>query len=396
MNKIYIVLGQVASSVSNFIVGFFVLWSMSNNEFADYTIVFSLVLFLVSVQNSLINTPLMVEKGNYSNALVRLFFSYGVRLSIAFVVPVFFLLYIFDVDNIGFLSLVFFPVLMWRELCRMTMLWFDDFKFMARLEVLQLISLLLLLSFFYGFCSIDIIYVYISIAISALVFTIVVVFSKGMNRVYLGEFCYFDLWHEIKWSLKGVLITEINSRGYVYIVSIFFGKDFLALLNAPRLIVNPINSIAYAFVKYCRPKVAEAVNRGGIEESLLILKEYKIITFLLAFFSAVLCCLLWEWIYSFFFYKFEYIYVSYIAVFWFVILLFQISNMYSSNFIQVCRKFKCLFFVSVVSSLMVFSWLSAVVVLGLDGFYVLPSIGFSEVIIFLGLMKLKNKIIAKK
>ena len=42
------------------------------------------------------------------------------------------------------------------------------------------------------------------------------------------------------------------------------------------------------------------------------------------------------------------------------------------------------------------TWLSAVVVLGLDGFYVLPSIGFSEVIIFLGLMKLKNKIIAKK
>jgi len=386
--KSLVIVSQIASSLTNFSVGFFVLWGLSITEFADYSIVMSIGLFLVSIQNALISTPLMIEKGKLRDSLVNVFFGYGVKLLYMLVIPISIFLLLLDVGEILFLSVIYFPLVLGRELCRMVIIWWSDINLMAVFEIVQLFATLVLLLMMYSLGVVSILNVYVALSIPMLISFAYLVYVYGLKKVQNSNFSYRDIWHDVKWSIKGVLVTEMNSRGYVYIVTLFFGKELLALFNAPRLIVNPINSIGYALVKFSKPKVAAEMNNGSSGSAWKILQEFRLFTYVIAIISAIFCYYLWGYIYSILFNKFDEIEVASVAVFWFFVLILQISNMYMASFLQVCKKFKKIFIVSTISAVIVFTYLFILVSLGISDRYILFSALISELFLFFGFLKL--------
>lgn len=393
IEKVFVIISQGASSMTNFALSFFVLRSLPTNEYGNYSLVVAIGLFIISIQNSLVNTPLMIEKGNFSDDILNVFFNYGIRLSFILILPVYFLLYILDVNGSIFLVTTYFPLLLVRELCRMAIIWKSDMRMMVYLECFLMISTIGFLSFIYFIDIVTILNVYIAAALSMLICVGFIIKKYSLHRGTDQLFDYSSILTNVKWSLKGVIVTELNSRGYVYIISFFFGKEALALLNAPRLIVSPINSIGYAFAKFSKPKLAQKINQGEIGGAFAILSEYRMFSFIIAISISAICYIFWETIYNLFFIKFDKTSISYITIFWFVMLFFQITNMYNSSFLQSYKKFKGLFWVTSLSALLSSVLLFFLIFFDMNENYILFSILFSELCVFCGLLQLRKRAI---
>ncbi|MFT3850651.1 MAG: hypothetical protein QM739_18840 [Propionivibrio sp.] len=68
--------------------------------------------------------------------------------------------------------------------------------------------------------------------------------------------------HEIRWSLLGVVTTEIQNRGYLYIAAVVFGPATVALLQAGRILFGPLNLLSAAWARVARPQFAALLARG--------------------------------------------------------------------------------------------------------------------------------------
>ena len=67
--------------------------------------------------------------------------------------------------------------------------------------------------------------------------------------------------HEIRWSLLGVITTEVQNRGYVYIAAAVFGPAVVAQLQAGRLLFGPLNLLTSAWSRVARPQLAVLLGR---------------------------------------------------------------------------------------------------------------------------------------
>ena len=67
--------------------------------------------------------------------------------------------------------------------------------------------------------------------------------------------------HEIRWSLLGVVTTEIQNRGYLYIAAAVFGPATVALLQAGRILYGPLNLLSAAWARVARPQFAALIAR---------------------------------------------------------------------------------------------------------------------------------------
>ena len=71
-----------------------------------------------------------------------------------------------------------------------------------------------------------------------------------------------DQWHEIRWSLLGVITTEIQNRGYVYIAAAVFGPAAVAQLQAGRILFGPLNLLSGAWARGARPQLAGLIGHA--------------------------------------------------------------------------------------------------------------------------------------
>jgi O-antigen/teichoic acid export membrane protein len=70
--------------------------------------------------------------------------------------------------------------------------------------------------------------------------------------------------HEIRWSLLGVITTEVQNRGYVYIAAVVFGPAVVAQLQAGRILFGPLNLLTNAWARVARPQLAGLLGRCDI------------------------------------------------------------------------------------------------------------------------------------
>jgi len=68
--------------------------------------------------------------------------------------------------------------------------------------------------------------------------------------------------HEIRWSLLGVITTEVQNRGYLYIAAAVFGPATVAQLQAGRILFGPLNLLTNAWARVARPQFAALIGRG--------------------------------------------------------------------------------------------------------------------------------------
>lgn len=69
---------------------------------------------------------------------------------------------------------------------------------------------------------------------------------------------------EIRWSLLGVLTTDIQNRGYLFVAAAVFGPASVAQLQAGRIFFGPLNLLTSAWARVVRPQLAAQIGEGKL------------------------------------------------------------------------------------------------------------------------------------
>lgn len=82
---------------------------------------------------------------------------------------------------------------------------------------------------------------------------------------------YNDIRTDVGWSLLGASQTEVQLRGYVFIVQMWLGLAALGVLQAGRIVISPLLLIATAWARIARPRFVEMHNNqdGAVVKLLL-------------------------------------------------------------------------------------------------------------------------------
>lgn len=90
-------------------------------------------------------------------------------------------------------------------------------------------------------------------------------------RFSLGEEArraYLTVWRDqSRWALLGVVATEFQQRGYVFVVALFFGTAHVALLQAAALVFRPVQLLTHAWGRLARVVLAGHFANGRHREA---------------------------------------------------------------------------------------------------------------------------------
>lgn len=92
-----------------------------------------------------------------------------------------------------------------------------------------------------------------------------------------GSFiAYKPIWIAMtRWSLLGVVLTEVTANAHAYLVTLISGPASFALLAAGALLMRPVSLVFAALPDLERPAMARAIAGGNIARACQIVKEFR-------------------------------------------------------------------------------------------------------------------------
>ncbi len=273
-------------SGANFAVTVLLIKYLPKEDYGFYAIAFSVSLFLISIQNALVTTPLTVllaeksseEKDKYIPALFwgQLYFLLPfVILSIIILYilslqaenPKIYFIYIgLSIASIGILVKEYFKACLFvveQEAKVISM----DFVF-----IIAYIGSLFILNFT-GIISVT--WVIITLGITSLSASFAQINSiKKLSSLKDIMKSYHENWIYGKWALVGVTTTHIHTYGYIYILGLLLGSEAVAEINASRILLMPFLLLSSGWGRISRPYGAK------LRESNQMSKYFKEILFI--------------------------------------------------------------------------------------------------------------------
>jgi O-antigen/teichoic acid export membrane protein len=87
---------------------------------------------------------------------------------------------------------------------------------------------------------------------------------------------YARIWRDMtRWSLMGVVLTEMTANAHAYLVTLIAGPAAFALLAVGALLMRPISLVYAALPDVERPAMARAIAAGDAGRALRIVKQFR-------------------------------------------------------------------------------------------------------------------------
>ncbi len=87
---------------------------------------------------------------------------------------------------------------------------------------------------------------------------------------------YGRIWQDItRWSLLGVMLTEMTANAHAYLVTLVAGPAAFALLAVGALLMRPVSLVLTALPDMERPVMARAIAAGDRERAFRSVKEFR-------------------------------------------------------------------------------------------------------------------------
>jgi O-antigen/teichoic acid export membrane protein len=257
---------QAMLSAVNFVVTIILIKSVSKVEYGYYSIAFSVSLFLVSIQNAIVTTPLTVllttKKGKYKqdycSALCLGQFVIVLPLICTGLVIIM-LLYSLGMDATkasvsGALCLAAAGIL-FREFLR-SYFFAEESPFKVfKLDLYYTLAYLGLIGIAYLIFDVNGAAVFIIMGVSA--FLISIIFNRGLRYSYNWKSIkesYSENWEFGKWALLGVFVTHIQHYSYLYLLGALSGSAAVADVSASRLLLMPFQLLQAGWGKTTMPR----------------------------------------------------------------------------------------------------------------------------------------------
>ncbi|MFT4078415.1 lipopolysaccharide biosynthesis protein [Rhodomicrobium sp.] len=374
---LYSVLDQAALSAFNFALAFALIriWSDNPEVFGVYSMVFAGSLALISVQNALINAQFTILRPKATSesdesTLLSMFWTVNVAVVICAMLLMFASILATGSDlALAASAAAYVGATLLREYTRS-----HHFSDMNVLAVLALdgVSLAISIGLFaaaYAFgppLGLPILF-----AILAAGLLIASGLAIRMHRQHYRILAdretvafYRAVWRKHSfWALMGVLTSEFQQRGYVFVVAAAFGAGSVALIQAAALLFRPIQLVTHAWGKLARAVLADHLARGDVARArAFTLQSFAVLGALFLAFSAALA-LGWPFISDVLF-RGRYTDLGAIVVLWGIAAAVIMSTGIFSLEVQTLMRFRELSFGAALGALVCAVVLAAVVLFG--------------------------------
>jgi len=347
-------------SAVNFLVQIILIKTLPKEEYGYYAFAFSLTLYLVSLQNATVNTPMTVllaekkgnKKYNYINSLYSGQFAILLPTA-AFSLIALLFLFILGWKGIGIsitTALIIASVgILWREFLRAYFFAEEEpikvlkLDFTYSLIFISLIGIAAML--FELSVPMIIIFMGLTAAISSALFKKDIKFNLKWNNI---KEAYLENWQFGRWSLIGVTTTHIQSYSYLYLIGMLLGSFAMAEVSASRILLVPATLAITGWGKVVRPHGAKLREEGRLKRFYKELIFTSIIFCIIMFLAVILLNIFSDSLINLVFtekYKgiFKYFF------FWAAIFTVGFIRSNASFGLQVIKKFKYLAGINVVT-----------------------------------------------
>jgi O-antigen/teichoic acid export membrane protein len=271
------VFDQGVVSAFNFALNLFLIKLWSAEDFGVFAIIAAASLFTTMLQNALINTPLAVHFPSaptlMEQALLRRVFSAANLVLTIIVLTLSFvgLMYWLGVAKLAVvLGASFYVTIQFvREYYRALLAVEGRLASLLFVDVSYVVLVIIVLAYlhWYGDASMQTMAVFFGVLSSLGLLTILrfTIPEKWPSLTHLPKeivTVFTQQMHEIRWSLLGVITTDIQNRGYIYIAAVFFGPTTVAHLQAGRIFFGPLNLLTSAWARVARPQLAGLIGQG--------------------------------------------------------------------------------------------------------------------------------------
>ncbi len=282
---------QAMLSTLNLSISIILIKTTSKAEFGYYSLALPISLFLISIQNAIINTPLAVllitKKGGdrlqYAASLCYgQFFAILPAVFIGLVAIGLLRFWNLDSTQASVAAALCLATvgLLFREFLRAYFFAKETPLRVLKLDALYAILLLGLIALGYLFLTISVPTVFVLMGVSALL--VALLFSRE-----LGWHChpksvtesYCENWKFGKWALLGVLVTHIQNYSYVYLLGVLLTSVAVADVSAARLLLVPLVFVESGWGKIVVPHGSRLREEGQIA---LFFKEQILVSLVLA------------------------------------------------------------------------------------------------------------------
>jgi O-antigen/teichoic acid export membrane protein len=279
-------LDQAILSGANFLVAFLLIKTVPTEQYGYYSIAFAVSLFLMSVQNAVVTTPLAVllaakDSGERHRYPAALFWGQliGIIPTVLAGLTVTAMLYFFGMDvvqvsTICALCLAATGILV-REFCRAYYFATESPFIVLALDSCYVATYLALMGLAFWFFRISVPWVFILMGLSG--FLTSAVFTKGKWRLTLADIraSYIENWKFGKWALGGVLVTHVQSYCTLYLTGSLLGSAAAGNVAASRLPLSPLSLLQAGWGKVAIPRGARLRENGMLRR---FLKEQAVFT----------------------------------------------------------------------------------------------------------------------
>jgi O-antigen/teichoic acid export membrane protein len=244
---------QALLSGISFLISIVLIKTVSKPEYGLYSIFFPITLFIGSIQNAVINTPLAVllitkrgdEKRKYVGALF--FGQYLLLFPLAFIgiiggiITYYFnllessesaIIVAISLASIGILCREFLRAYFFANETPNTVL-IIDLLYFALITTLGFLA--------YTFIQLDVAVIFFLMGLSSFLTGIFFINRNKWNFSRSDiKSSYSENWKYGKWSLIGVTVTHIQTYGYLYLLGIMVSSVAVADVSAARLLLMPL------------------------------------------------------------------------------------------------------------------------------------------------------------
>ncbi|WP_298445071.1 hypothetical protein [uncultured Ferrimonas sp.] len=295
-------------SAFNFAINLALIKWWSPEAFGVYSIVFTLSFALISFQNALINTPYAVlvpaskqpQALRHTLTISNLLFLVLIALACQLLQQ----LPLLQQSHSGATAItVFFVTRLLREYLRCR--WAAELK----LGHVLIVDALFVLLFGLACAGWAILYDWQTLRLSTLLWLMSLCQILGSAHLLWLEWHllrqaqwrnlfsqYAPIWRQSRWSLVGVTTTELQNRGYIFVVGVLFGATVVGFINAGRVFFGPLNIVTSAWTRVAKPTLARLFGDNDTNRFYRILNQGLMAFILFNLLFSGLLWLMWPWV----------------------------------------------------------------------------------------------------
>jgi hypothetical protein len=122
-------------------------------------------------------------------------------------------------------------------------------------------------------------------------------FAALIQSIKVGSVrAYGKIWQDMtRWSLSGVVTTEITINAHAYLVTFISGSKAFALLAVGSLFMRPFSLISSALPDQERPAMARSIAAGDTNRAMRIAREFLIVIGAIWFATVALTAVILTW-----------------------------------------------------------------------------------------------------